>query len=351
MATTAIGDFVHRAPVAFQRIDGEHRGVDAGYRLVDGVVGFDLGTYDPHEPLVIDPATDLEYSTYLGGGDLDIGHAIAIDDGDAYIAGSTLSTDFPTTTGPYPSDSGTNTFVSRISPDGAGPADLVSSAVVGGSANESGLGMALDGGDAYVTGITRSSDFPVTSGAYDESHNGFTDSFLARLTLESTGSADLTYATLLGGQKDAFLTRISPDGAAAADLVYSTYLGGPSFDDAAGIAVADSDAYIVGTAQSARFPTTAGAYDRTFNGDGDGYVARISPDGAGKADLRYSTFLGGRKEDWVNSIVVDGRAFDVVGGSESAGFPTTVGAFDRTYGGGVDGIVSRLTPASRGRRT
>ncbi|RHW27506.1 hypothetical protein D0Z08_07390 [Nocardioides immobilis] len=457
VATTAIGDFVHRAPVAFQRIDGERRRVDARYRLVDGVVSFDLGAYDHRRPLVIDPATDLEYSTYLGGGDLEVGHAIGLDDGDAYIAGSTLSTNFPTTTGPYPSDSGSNIFVSRISPDGAGTADLVSSAVVGGSASESGLGMALDGGDAYVTGITRSSDFPATSGAFDESHNGLTDTFLARLALEPTGSADLTYATLLGGSdfddaraiaveggdaylageaqssdypttegafdrvlggladavltrispdgagaadlvystylggdgldsawaiamdggdayltgstwdvsnfpttvgafdrtlggpKDAYLTRISPGGAGEADLVYSTYLGGPSWDQAEGIAVADGDAYIVGSAASARFPTTAGAYDRTFNGENDAFVARISPDSAGTADLRYSTFLGGRKEDWVNSIVVDGRTVDVVGGSESAAFPTTVGALDRTYGGGVDGIVARLTPAGRGK--
>lgn len=458
VATTAIGDFVHRAPIAFQRIDGERRRVDAGYRLVDGVVSFDLGDYDDRRPLVIDPATDLEYSTYLGGGQIDVGHAIAVDDGDAYIAGSTLSTNFPTTTGPYPSDSGTNMFVSRISTDGAGTADLVSSAVVGGSASDNGLGMTLDGGHAYVSGITRSSDFPSTSGAYDESFNGgVEDSFLARLTLGSTGSADLTYATLvggsgfddaravavaggdvylagsaesadypttegafdrtlggvtdavltrispdgagaadlvystyfggdgidsawaiamddgdayltgstwdvsnfpttvgafdrtLGGQKDAFLTRISPDGAGEADLVYSTYLGGGSWDEANGIAVADGDAYIVGSAASARFPTTVGAYDRTFNGEGDAFVARISPDSAGTADLRYSTFLGGRKEDWVNSIIVDGRAIDIVGGSEGAGFPTTVGALDRTYGGGVDGIVARLTPAGRGK--
>ncbi len=463
VAHTAVGDFVHRAPVAYQSIGGERRTVTATFRVVDGVIGFALGSYDATRPLVIDPETDLEYSTYLGGSDFELGHAIALDGGDAYVTGTTAATDFPTTTGPYDADSGENVFVTRISPDGAGSADLVSSAVLGGSGDDRGLAIAVDGGDAYVSGLVRASDFPATGdfpttpGAFDESFNGAEDGFVARLALQTTGNADLTYATLvggsgfddaraiavtggdvylagsaessdypttagaldralggptdatltrispdgagaadlvystylggsgidsawaiamdggdayltgstwdvsnfpttagafdrtLGGQQDAFLSRISPDGAHAADLVYSTYLGGPSWDDANGVTVADGDAYVVGTAESARFPTTIGAYDRTYNGDTDGYVARISPDGARRADLRYSTFLGGRKEDWVDSVVVDDGALYLCGGSESRNFPTTAGAYDRTYGGGVDGTVARIVPRSKGR--
>lgn len=463
VATTAVGDFVHRAPVAYQRIDGERRTVPAAFRIAHGVISFDLGAYDPGRPLVIDPETDLEYATYLGGSGFEIGHAIALDGGDAYVTGTSGSTDFPTTTGPYGAATGSNVYVARISPDGAGAADLVSAAVLGGAGTDSGMSIAVDGGDTFVTGIVRASpfpatsDFPTTPGAFDESFNGVEDAFLARFSLESTGSADLTYATFLGGsgfddarsvvvhggdvylagsaespdypttagafdrtlagvtdatftrlspdgagaadlvystyfggggidsawalamdagdayltgstwdvsdfpttpgaldrtlggEKDAFVTRISPDGAEAADLVYSTYLGGPSWDDANGITVAGGDAYVVGTARSARFPTTAGAYDRTYNGDTDGFVSRVSPDSAGSKDLRYSTFLGGGQEDWVDSIVVKNGALYICGGSESANFPTTVSAYDRTYGGGVDGTVARIVPRAKGK--
>lgn len=463
MAATAVGDFVHRAPVAFQTVAGERRPVAASYRLADGVVGFDLGAYDPSLPLVIDPVTDIHYATYLGGSGHDLAHAIALQDGDLYLTGGTGSTDFPTTTGPYVA-SGTDVFVARISPDGAGAADLVASAVLGGTGNDFGVSLAVDGDATYVSGIIRAhdfpttSDFPTTAGAFDESFNGAEDAFVAGFALGSDGTADLTYSTFvggsgfddargiavdggdvyiagsaesadypttegafdrtvagptdavltrlspdgagaddlvystyfggsaidyawalvvddgdayvtgstwdagnfpttpgaydrsLGGEEDAFLTRISPDGAGAADLVYSTYLGGGSWDDANGIAVADGDAYIVGSARSEHFPSTAGAYDRTFNGETDGFVSRISPDGAGKADLRYSTLLGGRKEDWVTSVAVEGGALYLAGGSESRNFPTTAGAVDRTYNGGVDATVLRLVPRSKGTK-
>lgn len=458
VAGTAVGDFVHRAPVAYQVVDGRRQAVEARFRLVDGVVGFDLGSYDPHLPLVIDPETDLEYSTYLGGSGADLGRAVAVEDGDAYITGYTGSTDFPSTTGPHDLGTGVDVFVTRISPDGGGSADLVSSTYLGGAANhDGGLDLVVDGGDVYVSGYTRSSDFPTTPGALDGSFNGVWDAFVARLSLEPAGAADLVYSTFLGGgsidiahgiavdggdvyltgdvespefpttagafdgsmgglsdgfvtrispdgagaadlvystfvggsgidsgwaitvdggdayltgstwdapdfpttagafdrtlggEEDAFLTRISPDGAGAADLVYSTYLGGPSWDDADRLTVADGDAYIVGTTRSARFPTTAGAYDRTYNGDTDGFVARLSPDGAGAADLRYSTFLGGGKEDWVNGIVVEDGVAYLCGGTESAGFPTTTAAYDRSYGGAVDAVVARLALRSGGK--
>jgi hypothetical protein len=458
VAATAVGDFVHRAPVAYQRIGGARRTVTASFRVVDGVIGFDVGSYDPSLPLVIDPTTDVEYATYLGGSGFELGRSVALHDGDAYIMGSTSSTDFPTTTGPYQDDSGTNVFVTRISPDGSGAADLVASAVLGGSASDNALGMDLDGGDAYVSGVTRSSDFPTTAGAFDETFNdGIEDTFFVRLTLGETGSADLRYATYLGGNgfddgraiavdggdaylagssessdypttagafdrtlggvtdavltrispdgagpadlvystyfggsdidsvraiamdggdayitgstwyvsdfpttagaydrslagvEDAFLTRFSPDAEGAADLVYSTYLGGPSWDEGYSLTLADGDAYLVGATHSARFPTTAHAYDRTYNGDTDGFVARVSPDSAGGADLRYATFLGGGKEDWVNGVVVEGRAVYVVGGTESVGFPTTAGAYDRTFGGVLDGHVARIVPRSKGK--
>lgn len=395
VARTAAGSFVHRAPVAYQVVAGHRQRVDAFFRITRGVVTFDVGAYDRHLPLVIDPDTELVYNTYLGGSDDEGSYGIAVDGGDMYLTGYTTSPDFPTTTGAYDTTRSpkSDVVVVRLSPDGAGSADLVYSAFLGGnrpddsSFDETGADIKVADGDAYVVGYTTAPDFPTTAGALDRSLGGAQDAFVARLSLDAAGAADLVYSSYLGGSQDdtavglvadagdvyvagrtssadfpvtagsvdttmtggdAFVTRISPDGAGASDLVYSTFFGGGGADYAAGIALRDGDIYLAGGTQSADLPTTTGAFDLTLAGSEDTYLARISPDGAGPADLLYSTYLGGRGVDRSGGIALDADDVFVTGWTSSKNFPTTAGAYDRTFKEDPDGFMARFSPDGAG---
>jgi Beta-propeller repeat len=203
---------------------------------------------------------------------------------------------------------------------------LAYSTFLGGTSHEFGSGIAVDGaGNAYVTGFTQSPNFPTTTGAFDR-----------------TGAAS--------NNLDAFVTKLNPSGSA---VVYSTFLGGSAFDWGRGIALdAAGSAYVTGRTMSSNFPTTSGAFDRSFNVDdcprcgidqADAFVAKLSPAGS---SLVYSTFVGGTSPDDAFGIALDGaRNAYFTGETTSGNFPTTGGAFDRTAGGGSDGFVAKLNAA------
>ncbi len=189
----------------------------------------------------------LVYSTYLGGSGYDYGYGIAVDAaGSAYVTGMTRSTNFPTQS-PYQAtyQGGVHdAFVTKLTPAGNA---LVYSTYLGGSGNDEGYGIAVDGaGSAYVTGYTGSTNFP-TQSPYQ--------------------------ATYQGGNRDAFVTKLTPAGNA---LVYSTYLGGSGDDGGHGIAVdAAGSAYVTGNTTSTNFPTQS-PYQATFQGGScDAFVTKI----------------------------------------------------------------------------
>ncbi len=192
--------------------------------------------------------SSLLYSTYLGGGSDDDGQGIAVDvSGNAYVTGYTNSSNFPTTPEAYDTtQNGADMFVVKLDSSGA---SLFYSTYVGGSGADISHGIAVDGlGNAYVTGLTLSTDFPSTPGAYDTTQNGSYDAFVAKL--DGSGSS----------------------------LLYSTYLGG-SYDDRGGFGIAVDglgNVYVTGWTMSTDFPTTPGAYDTTQNGDNDVFVAKFS---------------------------------------------------------------------------
>jgi hypothetical protein len=257
----------------------------------------------------------LSYSTYLGGNQGDDGSGIAVDAaGDAYVTGTTGSTNFPTTPGAFQTTIAgvSDAFVSKLNPAGNA---LIYSTYLGGSSSDYGQGIAVDGlGAAYVTGGTYSSNFPTTPGA-----------------LQTTS----------GGGQDAFVTKLSPAGST---LIYSTFLGGTSDDVGHGIAVdAARAAYVTGRTYSTTFPTTPGAFQTTSGGGQDAFVTKLNP--AGNV-LSYSTYLGGNSADTGQGIAVDGSgAAYVTGDTASTNFPTTPGAFQTTSGGWQDAFVTKLNPA------
>lgn len=257
----------------------------------------------------------LEYSTFLGGSGLDEPRGVAVDDqGNAFVTGTTLSSDFPTTAGAYDtSHNGSyDVFLTKLNAAGSG---LLYSTYLGGSSFEGATAVALGvDGSAYLTGNTASLDFSTTPGAYQVTNHGGDDVFVARFDP--------------GGSR----------------LVYSTMLGSSGFSEFAySLAVdATGNAYTTGRTDSASFPTSPGAFDPSANGGDDAFVSKISADGT---ELLASTFLGGPGFEVGAGVATDGDQQPYVAGitRDSPAFPTTPGAYDTTPDGG-DGFLTKLDP-------
>ena len=325
---TATGVIRQRKPLIYQEVDGVRKEI-AGSYVVQGArqVGFQVAAYDKSRPLVIDPV--LFYSTYLGGSGHEESGGIAVDtSGNSYVTGRTQSLNFPTTSGALQTANagGGDAFVTKLNPTGSG---LVYSTYLGGTGGDAGNGIAIDvAGNAYVTGNTGSANFPTTAGAFQTTYGGsFNDGFVTKLNSAGSG------------------------------LVYSTYLGGSGEDTGRAIALDGAgNAYIAGHTQSFNFPTSAGAYQPTAIGvngccfgPSNVFVTKLTPAGAGAADLVYSTYLGPANSE-AGGIAVDGTGnAHVAGGTTSASFPTTVGAFQTTFGGGGgDAFVTKVNPTGTG---
>jgi hypothetical protein len=380
------GEVRQQKPVVYQEVAGVKLEV-AGRYVMKGTrqVGFQVAAYDPSRPLIIDPV--LVYSTYLGGSGNETSQGIAVDGaGSAYVTGYTASTDFPTTAGAAQTthDGGIfDSFVTKLNATGSG---LVYSTYLGGSNVDNALDIAVDDtGSAYVTGGTISTNFPTTAGAVQTNYaGGEFDAFVTKLNATGSGLVYSTYlggsdrdsggfriavdgagsayvtgdtfstdfpttagavqATFAGGGDDAFVTKFNATGSG---LVYSTYLGGSGGEIGVGIAVDDAgSAYVTGYTLSTDFPTTAGAAQTTHAGEFDAFVTKLDATGS---RLVYSTYLGGNSTEQTQGIAVDGAGSAyVTGGTFSTDFPTTVGAAQTTYAGGVDYFVTKLDATGSG---
>ncbi|HUQ64441.1 MAG TPA: SBBP repeat-containing protein [Acidimicrobiales bacterium] len=260
----------------------------------------------------------IDYSTFLGGGGTDTARGIALDQsGAAVVAGSTSSPDFPTAKafqGALRDDDEADGFVTKVSPSGA---DLVYSTYLGGAGPDHAVAVAVDGsGAAYVTGDTRSTDFP-TANAFQKVANG-----AARLSETAM---------------DVFVTKLEANGSA---LAYSTYLGGGDSDQAAGVVVdRDGSAYVTGNTGSTDFPVVRPVQEKK-NGDTDAFASRLSSAGT---TLIFSTYLGGSGSDSGTAMTIDrlGRA-SFTGVTASNDFPMAK-PFQATKAGGfTEAFVSTL---------
>ncbi len=327
--STPLGVLRDSEPVSYQDIDGTRVPVSSRYVLgaaaAGGQFSFQVGGYQRDHELVIDPG--VQYSTFLGGNALETGAGIAVDlSGNVFVAGTTQSPDFPTTAGAFDrtgaAQNFSDAFVTKL--NAAGTA-LIYSTFVGGSDLDIGNRLAVDGaGNAYVTGQTKSSNFPTTGGAFDRT-----------LAIPPNCPRCATDNT------DGFAFKLNAAGSA---LSYSTYLGGVEWDAPRGIAVDGSgNAYVYGETDSGDFPTTAGAFSRTRRGSTEAFATKLNPTGSA---LVYSTFLGGTAVDNGGQVQVDGggNAY-LLGASSSTDFPTTPGAFDTTHNGAFDATLTKLNPA------
>jgi len=263
------------------------------------------------------------YSTYLGGSGSDFGNAIAVDStGDAFVTGSTTSSNFPVTSGAFQSTlkGGADAFVAKIgAPGGA----LIYSTYLGGSGNDEGNGIAVDkSGAVYITGDTASTDFPLL-GAYQSTYGG--------------------------GATDAFVTRLAGSGQT---LLYSTYLGGSGADIGSAIAIdSTGNAYITGNTTSTNYPTSD-AFQSSNQGTTNAIVTGLNASGSG---LLFSSYLGGNGTatvlagstnygDYGTAVALNCAAGLVVAGvTTSTNFPTTSGAVTPSYPGDApDAFVAQI---------
>jgi hypothetical protein len=282
-----------------------------------GDASYNGGATDAFVAKVSSTGSSLPYSGYLGGSDDDLGNGVAVDSsGNAYVTGSTPSSDFPTTIGSLDTsfNGATDAYVAKV----GGTGSLTYAGYIGGARVDEGNGIAVDSlGNAYVAGNT-------TSG---------------QATFPVTGGPDLSYNL----NKDAFVAKVNSSGS---DLTYAGYIGGADIDEGHAIAVDSSgNAYVTGFTNSkpATFPDKDGP-DVTYNRGGDAFVAKVKASGSG---LTYAGYFGGSSFDEGDGIAVtSGRAY-VAGSTSStqATFPEKAGP-DLTYNGGTfDAFVAKVGPA------
>jgi len=289
--------------------------VDAHFVLgSNGAYRFDVAPHDSNRTLVIDPG--IVYATYLGTPTDDAAYAIAADwSGNTYVAGLAPS-GFPTTSGAYDTSMNgeVDAYVAKLDEEGT---HLIYSTYIGGSSFDVANYIAVDSTAAvYVVGSTTSSDFPTTPGAFQ------------RTRREAPGLA-----------LDLFVAKLDSDGSS---LTYSTFLGGSHNDFPGGIALdVSGNALVTGRSSSPDFPITPGAYNTTPPNELDkAFVTKLNVSGTA---LIYSTFIANDTQGLGIFVDTSGRTF-ASGWTSNAAFPTTINAFQPTFGGVSDAYLVELNP-------
>lgn len=307
----------HR-PILYQDVRGMRHSVAGSYKLKDARTAvFDIGEYDRHAPLVIDPV--LSYSTYFGGNLGDMALGVKVDTNGIYLAGETFSRKFPFPLNGF--DTNFNggringdAFVAKLSNDAS---NVLYFTYIGGTNDDGALDLAIDaGGNAYITGFTDSPNFPTTNAAFPQ----------------ISGGKDNVFHTF---PTDAIVVELDSTG----QLVFSTYLGGSGADVAGAITVdSKTNVYVTGYTFSTDFPTNSSVfptntilgYTNSLMGSNDIFVAKIAPGGAG---LLYSSLFGGSGLDQGEGIAVDDQErVYVTGFTGSTNFYTSPDALTDTNG-------------------
>ena len=315
-------------PLPFPIVNG-FQPVNIAIISTSPLVTFDFGIFGIANAFVTkisSTGSAIEYSSYVGGSDVDSGYGIAVDgSGNAYVTGLANSLDFPTRNALQFNYGGAgDAFLTKVNTSAVGSGSLSYSTFLGGTGLDQGNAVAADNaGNAYVAGVTNSAAGTL----------GFTPvgGLQSNCTLNSSSACE----------GDAFVTKLNTNLFGAASLDFFTYLGGTHADAATGIAVDTTGIYITGSTVSADFPVTSSAFQHPFGGgNADAFVTKFDPTGA---SLIYSSYLGGSNTDVATGIAVDtaGSAY-VSGQSCSVDFPLA-NPVQSNPGGNCDAFISKVS--------
>jgi hypothetical protein len=293
-------------------------------------------------------ATAVIFTSTIGGTKTDSIRSIAVAGEEAYVTGYTNSTDFPVTAGVVQSSCGSscsdyfNGFAAKVGAGGVSYATYLGGTVssVTGTTFNLGIGIAVDSsGDAYVTGTTNTTDFPVTPGAFQTTYGGTTN-----LGGGVASCIDFLSQKLPCG--DAYAVKLNPTGTA---IDWATYLGGSTGDIGYAIKLDTSgNVWVGGYTQSFKatghtpFPTTTNAFQSVEGGGFDIFLSEVSPTGS---SLVYSTYLGGSLDEdaYALAIDVEGNGY-LAGRTISTNSPVSSDAFQSTFHGMVDAYIVKIQP-------
>lgn len=347
VATTPYRSINEIIPASYAICNDERREIRSRYILDGNIVSFDLEEVQPEESVIIDPL--LIFSTYSGSAADNWGNTATFDaQGNGYSGGMTnpirngaYTGEFPATPGAYQETSGGGWDVAILKYDSTGH-ELLYATYLGGAGTEVPQSLIVnDQGELLILGLTGSSDFPVTSNAYDQSFNGGTSHTLI-------GGVDFNSGS------DLFVAKLSADGS---QLLASTFIGGslddgriPSDnplsrnygDESRGDINFDSNGNILVSTRtsSSDFPIVNGFQSVYAGGPTDAVVLKLTPD---LSDLMWSTFMGGSGTDVALTIKIDpDDNVYVGGGTNSSDFPTSPNAFQPLALGNEDGWVAHL---------
>lgn len=339
------GTLVENSPYAYQWIDGKQKKITCDYRLKNNKLSFEFKDgYDESLELIIDPV--LSFATFTGSSASNFGCTATYDDlGNTYVGGTVFGLGYPTTIGAFQStyDGGNvDMGITKFSADGS---NLIYSTYIGGSDNEIPHSLVVNSNNELcIMGTTGSSNFPVTSGVYDNTFNGGPSLSLGQgYGFQYVNGCDIVVIKMntLGNSllASTFVGGTGNDGINRGDELHYNY--GDAFRGEI-IVDASNNIYVASTTASTDFPLN-GATQPTFGGGGlDACIFILNPD---LTSLNWSTFLGGEHYDCTYSIQLGSTGeIYVTGGTKSNSFPTTTGALHENYQGGVsDGFISRFT--------
>ena len=374
-------------PKIYQEIDGDNREIENECIIEKNKVSFKVNKDFKSKILSINPS--VLYGTYIGGVFYEGGYGVAVDEnGIAYVTGSTESINFPVTGSGYQGGlkGGADGFLIKIDTKLSGVASLLYGTYIGGNGIDYGHGIAVDENEiVYITGETKSSNFPVTSSAYQNTLKGTSDVFLVKIDTKLSGVSSLLYGTYIGGNgidggngiaidkngiayitgytnsnnfpvttsayqntlkgtSDVFLVKLDTKLNGVSSLLYGTYIGGNGNDWSNGIAIDENEiAYITGETRSSNFPITTSAYQNTLKGTSDVFLVKLDTKSSGISGLMYGTYLGGGYNDLGAGITLDkNKIVYITGHTESSGFPVTSNGYQPVAQGFYDAFLVKI---------
>ncbi len=384
---TEYGIILFTKPTAYQIIQGTKKCIDVEYSIDADTYGFRVDSYNPDYELIIDP---LLVSTYLGGSDIEGWEYSGVIDnatdteGNILVAGMTESVDFPYIEGHYECDTRGNAdlFIAKFDEN---LAQLLAVTVIGGNADERYPRITVgENGNIYLLGQSFSANYPTTAESFSQSYFGNGDIVISRFDQELTtltastyiGGAGLedfpaldlddsdhvfisgvtshdsyptiegSYRTYIAGSSEYFISKLESD---LSTLIASTFIGGQYQERHLGMMIAPSgEVVLVGTTASPDYPTTANAFDTTFNGlppyseyNNDAVVSKFDN---GLTTLLASTFIGAEDYEGGIIIAIDTSGSIFFGGhTTSADYPTTPGAFDEGHNGINEFFITKMS--------